>query len=298
MTPTLLFVHGRRQHGQIPDKLQRKWSAGLAAGLVLDGRPPADQVPVAFPFYGNLLKQLEDELAVSDTDIDLESLRRDRTDGADPFHPELGTKVGRVERELLQDLASARSDEGATLVQRETQGEGLQDLLSWRGARRVLRWFADSTSVDTEIIELFLRDVAVYLTHGRVPVLKEVRKSVPETGPAVLVSHSLGSVVARDLLADDDLRARTTLWVTAGSPLGLDAVVRNLPADERKHPGIPWLTTFDVNDVVATGHPLTPRWGQPLTEIEVDNKEEPHAIERYLAHPQVAGGIADALGLT
>ncbi|MEU7038236.1 hypothetical protein ABZ958_31815 [Streptomyces sp. NPDC046237] len=298
MTPTLLFVHGRRQNGQIPDKLQRKWSAGLAAGLVLDGRPPADQVPVAFPFYGNLLKQLEDELAVSDTDIDLESLRRDRTDGADPFHPELGTKVGRVERELLQDLASARSDEGATLVQRETQGEGLQDLLSWRGARRVLRWFADSTSVDTEIIELFLRDVAVYLTHGRVPVLKEVRKSVPETGPVVLVSHSLGSVVARDLLADDGLRARTTLWVTAGSPLGLDAVVRNLPADERKHPGMPWLTTFDVNDVVATGHPLTPRWGQPLTEIEVDNKEEPHAIERYLAHPQVAGGIADALGLT
>ncbi|MEU7011235.1 hypothetical protein [Streptomyces sp. NPDC046332] len=298
MTPTLLFVHGRRQHGQTPDKLQRKWSAGLAAGLVLDGRPPADQVPVAFPFYGNLLKQLEDELAVSDTDIDLESLRRDRTDGADPFHPELGTKVGRVERELLQDLASARSDEGATLVQRETQGEGLQDLLSWRGARRVLRWFADSTSVDTEIIELFLRDVAVYLTHGRVPVLKEVRKSVPETGPVVLVSHSLGSVVARDLLADDGLRARTTLWVTAGSPLGLDAVIRNLPTDERKHPGIPWLTTFDVNDVVATGHPLTPRWGQPLTEIEVDNKEEPHAIQRYLAHPQVAGGIADALGLT
>lgn len=298
MTPTLLFVHGRRQDGQTPDDLQRKWSAGLAAGLVLDGRPPADQVPVAFPFYGNLLKQLEDELAVSDTDIDLESLRRDRTDGADPFHPELGTKVGRVERELLQDLASARSDEGATLVQRETQGEGLQDLLSWRGARRVLRWFADSTSVDTEIIELFLRDVAVYLTHGRVPVLKEVRKSVPATGPVVLVSHSLGSVVARDLLADDDLRARTTLWVTAGSPLGLDAVVRNLPTEERKHPGIPWLTTFDVNDVVATGHPLTPRWGQPLTEIEVDNKQEPHAIERYLAHPQVAGGIADALGLT
>ncbi|MGW0363653.1 hypothetical protein [Streptomyces sp. NPDC002990] len=298
MTPTLLFVHGRCQHGKDPGKLQRKWSAGLAAGLVLAGRPPANQVPVAFPFYGDLLKQLEGELAVSDTDIDLESLRRDRTDGADPFHPELGTKVGRVERELLQDLASARSDEGATLVQRETQGEGLQDLLSWRGARRVLRWFADNTKFDTGIIELFLRDVAVYLTHGRAPVLAEVRTFVPATGPVVLVSHSLGSVVARDLLADDGLRARTKLWITAGSPLGLDAVVRNLPADERTHPGTPWLDTFDVNDFVATGHPLTPRWGQPLEEIEVDNKEEPHAIERYLAHPEVAAGIADALGLT
>lgn len=297
MTPTLLFVHGRRQHDKDPDKLQRKWSAGLAAGLVLAGRSPVHQVPVAFPYYGDLLKQLESELAVSDTDIDLESLRRDRTDGAGPLHPELGTNVDRVERELLQDLASARSNEGATLVQEEKQGETLQGLLSWRGARRVLRWFADSTRLDTEIIELFLRDVAVYLTHGRARVLEEVWKSVPETGPVVLVSHSLGSVVARDLLADDGLRARTKLWITAGSPLGLDAVVRNLPDDERKHPGIPWLDTFDVNDIVATGHPLQPRWGRPLEEIEVDNKEEPHAIERYLAHSKVANNIADALGL-
>ncbi|MEU8852216.1 hypothetical protein AB0C70_39710 [Streptomyces sp. NPDC048564] len=298
MTPTLLFVHGRRQHGKDPDKLQRKWSAGLAAGLVLAGRPPADQVPVAFPFYGDLLKQLEDELAVSDTDIDLESLRHDRTHGADPFHPELGTRVGRVERELLQDLASERNNEGAILVQEETQKEALHDLLSWRGARRVLRWFADSTNLDSGIIELFLRDVAVYLTHGHTRVLEEVRKSVPAEGPVVLVSHSLGSVVARDLLADADLRARTKLWITAGSPLGLDAVIRNLPADERKNPDIPWLDTFDVNDIVATGHPLEPRWGQPLTEIKVDNKEEPHAIERYLAHSEVAAEIAKALGLT
>ncbi|MFF3214167.1 hypothetical protein ACFYYB_26270 [Streptomyces sp. NPDC002886] len=297
MTPTLLFVHGRSQHGKDPDKLQRKWLAGLAAGLVLAERQPANNVPVAFPFYGDVLKQLEHELALSDTDINLESLHRDRRDGADPFHPELGTKVGRVERQLLQDLASGSSNEGATLVQKETQNESLEDLLSWRGARRVLRWFADSTRLDSGIIELFLRDVAVYLTHAREEVLEEVRKSVPKTGPVVLVSHSLGTVVARDLLADASLRARTKLWITAGSPLGLDTVVRNLPDDEQKHPEVSWVDTFDVNDVVATGRPLTLRWGQPITEIKVDNKEEPHAIERYLAHSEVAAEIADALGL-
>ena len=33
-------------------------------------------------------------------------------------------------------------------------------------------------------------------------------------------THSLGTVVGRDLLVDEGLRRRTRLWVTAGSPLG------------------------------------------------------------------------------
>jgi hypothetical protein len=59
-----------------------------------------------------------------------------------------------------------------------------------------------------------------------------------------------------------------------------------------RHPaGIDWLTAYDVNDVVALGHPLKPAWGNPLTDVEVENGDAPHAIERYLNHPEVAGFI-------
>ena len=75
----------------------------------------------------------------------------------------------------------------------------------------------------------------------------------------MLVSHSLGTVVAFDLLDDPELRQRTRLWVTAGSPLGLEAVQRNLLSKGTHDPGLQWLSCYDVNDVVALGHPAAPR---------------------------------------
>jgi hypothetical protein len=111
----------------------------------------------------------------------------------------------------------------------------------------------------------------------------------------VVVSHSLGTVVARDLLDDAELQTRTRLWVTAGSPLGLPTVQRNLRSEGVQNPGVEWLATYDVNDVVALGHPLLQTWGRPLTDVEVENQDSPHSIERYLGHGEVAGPISAAL---
>ncbi|WP_127502405.1 hypothetical protein [Actinoplanes solisilvae] len=60
------------------------------------------------------------------------------------------------------------------------------------------------------------------------------------------------------------------------------------------NPGVPWVTCWDVNDVVAIGHPLRKSWGEPLREIEVENSDAPHSIERYLGHPEVARAIGAA----
>jgi hypothetical protein len=130
---------------------------------------------------------------------------------------------------------------------------------------------------------------------GPEPVLDLVREAIPPAGPIVLVSHSLGTVVARDLLDDAQIRDRATFWVTAGSPLGLDAVQKNLLTHGARNPGVPWLSAFDVHDIVALGHPLLPAWGPPLRDVGVDNGDNPHSIERYLNHPEVAGPIGIAV---
>jgi hypothetical protein len=173
--------------------------------------------------------------------------------------------------------------------------EGLRErILSWSVARDVLVTLAKRSRVDQLVISAQLRDVAIYLTSGRTEILDTVRRSVPDDGPLVLVSHSLGTVVARDLLHDADIRERTRLWVTTGSPLGLEAVQRNLLDPGRQHPQMDWVTAYDVNDVVALGHPLQPSWGSPLKDVEVENDTDPHSISRYLAHAEVAGPIGDA----
>ncbi|MER7106244.1 PGAP1-like alpha/beta domain-containing protein [Streptomyces sp. NPDC000229] len=291
MSATLVLVHGRKQEWKAPLELQRMWQAGLAAGLMKAGLPPVD-VPVVFPYFGNLLRRITDELAQSHADIDLETLPAD-PNRPGPLHPYLGSDIGIAERKMLEDMAV-----GAGWVFRndDDELERLSDVLSWKVARDALDWLAHRTPFDQEFIAAHLCDVAVYLTRARTRVLSHVREQLPSDGPVILVSHSLGTVVARDLLGDADLRARTRLWVTAGSPLGIDAVRKNLgDTTYADNPGVEWLSAYDVNDIVALGHPLRKKWGPPLEDIEVENGDEPHSIERYLAHPQVAGPIGAAL---
>lgn len=289
MAATMVFVHGRGQEFRDPAVLIRSWQAGLAAGLIKAGRAPLTDVPTVFPYYANLLYKITSQVAQDP--IELEALPAGPGD-AGPFHPYLPAGVGRMERELLADMAAAAGPAaGDKPAAAEEEAFGLDRVLSWGAARDTLTWIARHTRVDQAIITDYLRDVAVYLTRARGEVLGLVREAIPPAVPIVLVSHSLGTVVARDLLDDAQIRDRALLWVTVGSPLGLEAVQRNLLTRGTRNPGITWLSAYDVHDIVALGHPLLPAWGPPLRDIEVDNGDSPHSIERYLNHPEVAGSI-------
>ena len=300
--PTVVFVHGRGQEFKDPGALFRKWLGALNAGLTQAGASPLPAERAVLPFYGNVLYRVTAESA--GRPLRLESPRA--ADEPGPLHPGIPPEAGAVERELLIDMARStgmaapRPDEPAPAIPREDGGgsvrlEGIRErILSWGAARQVLAALAKRSRVDQLVIEAQLRDVAVYLTRGREDVLTAVRGGIPDDGPLVLVTHSLGTVVARDLLHDADVRGRTVLWVTLGSPLGLEAVQNNLLDRGRRHPGTEWVTAYDVNDVVALGHPLAGSWGSPLTDVEVENDTDPHAIARYLSHDRVAEPIGAA----
>jgi hypothetical protein len=300
MTATMVFLHGRGQEFQDPAVLVRNWQAGLAAGLIKTGMAPLADAPVVFPYYGNLLYRITAQVARDPVELEVMPAAPDQ---AGPLHPYLPEDAGRLERELLADMAAAArpatdKEEAAGKEEeagREEEAFGLDRVLSWGAARDTLTWIARHTRVDQAIIADYLRDVAVYLTRGRGQVLDLVREAVPAGVPVVLVSHSLGTVVARDLLDVANLRDRVTLWVTAGSPLGLDAVQKNLLTSGARNPGVSWVSAYDVHDIVALGHPLLPVWGPPLGDVKVDNGDSPHSIERYLNHPEVAGPIGTAV---
>src|SRR3954447_572360 len=300
--PTLVFVHGRGQEFKNPDQLLRKWLAALNGGLTKadDATLKADRV--VFPYYGDVLYRVTAESAGKT--VRLKSIDGELQPG--PFIPGTPPDVGAVERELLADLAR---NAGMTVPEpdeprppsprapgdRPLHREGLGErILSWRVARDVLTALANRSRLDRLVITAQLRDAAIYLSRGRKAVLEVVRAAIPDDTPLVVVSHSLGTVVARDLLHDDDIRRRTVFWVTAGSPLGLEAVQTNLLDRGHKNPGVEWLTAYDVNDVVALGHPLARSWGAPLTDPEGENDTDPHSTARYLSHEQVAGPIGKA----
>ena len=82
--------------------------------------------------------------------------------------------------------------------------------------------------------------------------------------------------------------------VTAGSPLGLDAVYKKLLIHGPTRPSRvgQWLNTWYAGDPIAIGCPLRRSWGPDLVELHVENpKARAHDIAEYLAHPEVARSI-------
>ncbi|WP_233508237.1 hypothetical protein [Spongiactinospora gelatinilytica] len=163
-----------------------------------------------------------------------------------------------------------------------------------------MSWLAGTTGLDRLVIAGIFGDVAAYLDDQRIreAVLDCVLQAMPQDGRLVLVSHSLGTVVAMDLLTRLGPRADVELLVTAGSPLGMDAVNRRLLAGGPRRPDrvARWVNTWCPLDPVAIACPLRGHWPGEPAEIPVANPaSRAHDIEEYLAHPEVAQVIGTSL---
>jgi pimeloyl-ACP methyl ester carboxylesterase len=140
-------------------------------------------------------------------------------------------------------------------------------------------------------------------------VMDDLNRKLPNGGELVVVGHSLGSVVAYDLLTALPGTYRVRQFITAGSPLGMPVVQRHLlGADGGPKAAVPaavprrsngWLNAYDVLDFVALLHPLAGEFAETVpgqvTDERTHNATGPHSISDYLADPDVAGPIGRAL---
>ncbi len=284
----LVFLHGRRQEGLDPEVLRRGWTGGLNHGLTRAGIASLDPADIWFPYYGDCLiaavgqheavpRSFEEVTAVSAA----EAFTAQSPTGS---YEQLVVEAA-VRRGMPQDGQAATERLGSTLV---------------GTFQRALTWLADTTDVDALVIASIFRDVDAYLGNPgvREKVLDCVFETMPTDGTLVLVTHSLGTVVGMDLITNRLPDAmRVDLLVTAGSPLGMDDVHRRLlpPGPNRPEKVRNWVNAWCPTDAVAIGCPLDGLWGD-LTNLAVKNaSDRAHSIEEYLAHPEVATKIGQAL---
>ena len=112
----------------------------------------------------------------------------------------------------------------------------------------------------------------------------------------VIVAHSLGSVVAYEMLFTLPHRPLGAL-VTLGSPLGL----RNLIFDRLRPPPAVgpqnghlkgswppvrmWANVADAGDIVAVVEDLRPLFGDQVRQVRVHNGARAHDMSPYLTDP-------------
>jgi hypothetical protein len=118
----------------------------------------------------------------------------------------------------------------------------------------------------------FTREVHTYLserdTVRRSKARLEVANTIAEHQPAIVIAHSLGSVVAYETLWAYP-QQQVDLLITVGSPLAMPGVVRprlRPVTVDRRPPGVRrWVNLADVGDLVAL-----PRGGLRFQGVERD----------------------------
>lgn len=127
-------------------------------------------------------------------------------------------------------------------------------------------------------------------------ILKYILDHLPAAGEIILIAHSLGSVVAIDLLDNLHPGLHVRRFVTIGSPasakalhIGSDRLLKRFPYGRVDD----WSNFLDTGDKVTAGRGLASTF-QGAQDFTVDI-EGSHESKKYLGHASIAKLIAQTL---
>ena len=141
-----------------------------------------------------------------------------------------------------------------------------------------------------------LKQVKGYMTDEdvRAAVLSNILDDIPATGEVILIGHSLGSVIAIDLLDHLHPKLQVRRFITIGSPAGSpslhagsDRILQRFPYARVDD----WSNFLDCYDPVTAGRGLTGIFNG-AQDFGINGARE-HSAHLYLKHPAVASVIAD-----
>ena len=301
----IVVTHGRDQAYQIAGSLERLWADALRDGLRAVGHPdPAGQT-IEFAFYGDIWRPDRRSLAEDgerggrDDDGDRGGVGEDAS-GADD------ESLERKPTDLQIELA-------AELLPPDPDGERLD----WNRLASLISDLDRVIGVGKPLLTWFLKDLDEYFRDEaiRVRVLAAVREALEASAePALLLGHSMGSIVGYDLLASENVEALGVRGlVTFGSPLGMASLHARVA---QRHPGTPypaglkaWTNVYNEQDFATVVRHLAPLFpdaagagivdvaalGQTPTLLDVGRGHDPIT---YLSSVGLAKAVVDLLERT
>jgi len=160
-------------------------------------------------------------------------------------------------------------------------------------------WVSKRTNeLSLKIYGNFLPDLDRYFNHGyREAVKDRLRKAFPCD---ILIAHSMGAIIAADLLADGT--HRVTKLITIGAPLGLGFIKEQLDLTYARHETLrrairTWINIYDPLDAVSLDHDLSDEF-TGVKDIRVRNLQidetgarHYHSLYGYLKTPELQAAI-------
>jgi pimeloyl-ACP methyl ester carboxylesterase len=260
--PVLLFLHGVGTGDPAGE-----WKKALSASLERVGYPSLDSARVIAPRYAHALRGLDEAERLPDLIV-----KQPGGEAAKKNRREFERRIGAIEFRL------GHQDWGKGIVGAEF---GVALALA-------VPFFSQARN--------YLRDSDI-----RANVLNRVLSKVPERGRIMIVGHSLGSVIAADVIRRLPVGVRVAGMVTIGSPLASATFGVDKLRDALKEPppNLDWWVSFwnGLDPVaarrgVSAAFPWMIDFRVPAGTV---NLEVAHRAVSYLSQDQVAEAVGFGL---
>ncbi|WP_258069043.1 hypothetical protein [Rathayibacter sp. AY1F8] len=261
--PTLLFLHGVGAGD--PDD---HWKGTLDTALRGVGYPGLGSMHVVAPKYAHLLNGASGRTVVPPV-----AAKQPTRDAAKRNRREF------EERTAAMEIRLGRHDQG----------------VGWLGGEAAVA--AAAVSPPFKQAHNYLNDSNV-----RAAVLALILAAVPASGSLVIIGHSLGSVIAADLIRRLPVAVRVTGLLTIGSPLANGGFDVDKLRDTLQEPPANldwWVNVWNASDPVAAHRGLSSVFDY-LLDFRIQTRQVPidkraHSAGEYLSTPVVAETVGFAL---
>lgn len=272
-TSTLVYLHGVKNKGPWAEASNR-WRDGLNRGLAAAGYSPLEDDNIIAPTYPDLLLRLNGDPKGKDATVP----------------PITQSKLSSSERKQERTNFDKRM---AAMERRlaDAAGYGPKPIANVAGVAAGAAFRLKN-----------LREASNYMHDDAVRrgVLNRVIDQLPDSGSIVIVGHSLGSVIAADLLPRIPRHLKVAGMITIGSPLAQGNFdLGKLDTDLKEPPSnLAWWVNFWSHwDPVAAlrGASTVVPW---LLDVRVSTPMQPkaaHSAHEYLENELVGKAIGYAL---
>ena len=283
----IVLVHGINNQESTSEGIIDDWLTSLASRMDRADFAKIKDADVVAPFYGKLLYDWTEGHRTGPTPV--------AQAVSDP-----GSDEAQFYKAALQEMAPGAGISEAEIQALEAVDEPVeQGLPHDRRLLALLRAFETISPWRGSVVLRVLPQAFVYLKRpDAADEVDAVVRPELEREPAIVVGHSLGTIVTFKLLRKNT-GPEVPLYLTLGSPLAVRAVKDAIGPRFARPPQVRrWVNALDKDDAVTIGRSLTQRtFGADIENIEkVENgQDDPHSVSMYLRDPEVVRILAQAL---
>lgn len=288
----MILVHGISQEGKSEKIILDEWLTPLRAALAKQGSDPLGRLSrIEATFYGDLLG------SNSSTWLKSETIPMGAYEASDDFDEFAVEALEAMAISIGVTRAEIEAEAAETTI---PMGKGPHK--KWLKA--IARAIEKVSPLKGTMALRVLGQAHAYIRNKYVHNLvnENVRPIFEDDEPTIIVSHSLGTVVSYALLREfvrNDRPRQSPLWLTLGSPLGIDVVRKGFTKPRIRPAGVSrWLNAADPEDFVALNPALSASdFGPDIENVDdVENgPDNPHSIAGYLSDVRVAKAIMKAI---